>query len=484
MSSMTIGPIAGTATDPSERSALLFWMIFTGLSVFAVVLLWRFGLIRLMLSSDRTYISSVIALLYVLTCGHCFLRTRAIAREGAAARRCRAVLAAPEGGKALDAGATALPRGLVRDHIESLVTKATAQDYRPVDQTLLLRTLADRLRGSNGFGAFVSDTLMKLGPARHHRRLHHHAGADRGARRRRQGRNAILDGADERWHGGRDVHDAGGPRRLDPGPHPILHAGRRDPEGVLGRGGADRDLCDAGTGAQGRWNAVMMDDFGLYPREEPFDPLGVMLFKALQVIAFLFFLALLAVSPDAKDGKIDSKAEFMITLDWPDSHPDDLDLFVQDPAGNIAWYRHREAGFLTLDRDDRGGANDFIMVNGKKIASPIREEIVTVRGIVPGEYTVNVSHFVATTGVPVEANVKVQKLNPTAQVVFDNKFMLDHTGDEKTAVRFRLDAEGKVVNVDQRPKSLLETFRSGWRNGADLDPSTGVSKNAARVRRD
>lgn len=160
----------------------------------------------------------------------------------------------------------------------------------------------------------------------------------------------------------------------------------------------------------------MMDDFGLYPREEPFDPLGVMLFKALQVIAFLFFLALLAVSPDAKDGKIDSKAEFMITLDWPDSHPDDLDLFVQDPAGNIAWYRHREAGFLTLDRDDRGGANDFIMVNGKKIASPIREEIVTVRGIVAGEYTVNVSHFVATTGEPVQANVKVQKLNPTAQV--------------------------------------------------------------------
>jgi hypothetical protein len=171
----------------------------------------------------------------------------------------------------------------------------------------------------------------------------------------------------------------------------------------------------------------MMDDFGLYPREEPFDPLGVMLFKALQVIAFLFFLALLAVSPDAKDGKIDSKAEFMITLDWPDSHPDDLDLFVQDPAGNIAWYRHREAGFLTLDRDDRGGANDFIMVNGKKIASPIRE---------------------------------------------------------KTAVRFRLDAEGKVVNVDQRPKSLLETFRSSWRNGADLDPRTGVSRNAVRVRRD
>ena len=51
-----------------------------------------------------------------------------------------------------------------------------------------------------------------------------------------------------------------------------------------------------------------------------------------------------------------------------------------------------------------------------KIPSPIREEIVTVRGIVPGEYTVNISHFQATTGRPVAVNVKVQKLNPTAQV--------------------------------------------------------------------
>jgi hypothetical protein len=218
----------------------------------------------------------------------------------------------------------------------------------------------------------------------------------------------------------------------------------------------------------------MMDDFALYPREEPFDPFSVMLFKALQIVAFLFFIALLAISPDAKDGKIDSKAEFIITMDWPDNHPDDLDLFVQDPVGNIAWYRHREAGFLTLDRDDRGGANDFIVVNGRKIPSPIREEIVTVRGIVPGEYTVNLSHFQATTGQPVAATVKVQKLNPTAQVIFDDKVMLDHTGEELTALRFSIDAEGKVVDVHRRPKSLLETFRNVRANGADLDPKTGV----------
>ena len=71
----------------------------------------------------------------------------------------------------------------------------------------------------------------------------------------------------------------------------------------------------------------MMDDFGLYPRDEQFDPFSVMLFKALQVVAFFFFIALLSISPDAKDGKVDSKAEFIITMDWPDNHPDDLDLF-------------------------------------------------------------------------------------------------------------------------------------------------------------
>src|SRR2546423_1259115 len=221
-----------------------------------------------------------------------------------------------------------------------------------------------------------------------------------------------------------------------------------------------------------RWSPTMLDDFGLYPREEPFDPFSVMLFKALQVVAFLFFIALLAIAPQANEGKIESKAEFIVTMDWPDNHPDDLDLFVQDAAYNIVWYRRREAGFMVLERDDRGGANDFILVNGKKIASPIREEIVTIRGIVAGEYTVNVSHFQATTGKPVPVTVKVQKLNPTTQVIFDNTVFVDHTGDEKTAVRFTLDTAGKVIDVNSRPKSLIANFRDWHRNGADLDPKT------------
>jgi hypothetical protein len=162
MNTTTMGS-ALSETGARERGALLIWMIFTGLSVFAGVVLWRYGFIRLMLVSDRTYISGLIAVLYVVTCCHCFWRTRAIDREGEAARRCRGVLSAPDIATALAANAQALPAGLVTDHIRSLVTKAETQGSGRLDQTLLLRTLADRLRGSNAIGAFASDTLMKLG---------------------------------------------------------------------------------------------------------------------------------------------------------------------------------------------------------------------------------------------------------------------------------------------------------------------------------
>jgi hypothetical protein len=163
MSATVSAEAASFGPDNSERSALLLWMIFTGLSIFAAVVLWRYGLIHLMVTSDRTYISTLITVLYIITCGHCFWRTRAIAREGEIARRCRTILSAPGGTNVLDQDARALPGGLVTDHIRSLVKKAEAQAGGRIDQTLLLRSLADRLRGSNGFGAFVSDTLMKLG---------------------------------------------------------------------------------------------------------------------------------------------------------------------------------------------------------------------------------------------------------------------------------------------------------------------------------
>jgi hypothetical protein len=203
-----------------------------------------------------------------------------------------------------------------------------------------------------------------------------------------------------------------------------------------------------------------MDSFGNYPRERPFDPFSVMLFKALQVVAFLFFIALLVINPEAKQGKIDTKADFIITMTWPDSHPDDIDLYAEDPLGNIVWYHVREAGFMVLDRDDRGGLNNSIVVNGQKMSSPIRQETVSIRGIIAGEYTVNVNHYLATTNAPVPVSVKVEKVNPTVEVIHYDTLMVDHAGQEKTAVRFRVADSGRVTDVSHLDKSLIQLTRS------------------------
>jgi hypothetical protein len=203
-----------------------------------------------------------------------------------------------------------------------------------------------------------------------------------------------------------------------------------------------------------------MESFGNYPRERPFDPFSVMLFKALQVVAFLFFISLLMMNPEAKEGKVESKAEFIISVSWPDNHPDDIDLYVEDPLGNIVWYHQREVGFMVLDRDDRGGANDFIMVAGKKVLSPIRQETVSIRGIVAGEYTVNLNHYLATAREPVAASVKVEKVNPIVEIVFYDTVILNKTGQERTAVRFRVAEDGSVTDVNHAEKSLIQLTRT------------------------
>jgi hypothetical protein len=207
-----------------------------------------------------------------------------------------------------------------------------------------------------------------------------------------------------------------------------------------------------------------MDGFGNYPREK-FDPFSLMLFKGLQVVAFLFFLALLAMNPEAKEGKVESKAEFIISMSWPDDHPDDIDLYAEDPLGNIVWYHVREGGFMMLDRDDRGSANNTITVDGRKITSSFRQEIVSIRGIIPGEYIVNVHYFLATKGGPIPVVVKTEKINPTVETVSYDQINLERMGEEKTAVRFKLAANGNVIDVNHRPKSLLQLTRSVRRGG-------------------
>ena len=201
-------------------------------------------------------------------------------------------------------------------------------------------------------------------------------------------------------------------------------------------------------------------------REPEVDPFYDMLFNMLIAFVFCFIIALLAMNPKAsKAGDVPAKAEYIITLSWPDNDPNDIDTWVRNPAGEVVWFRNREAGLMYLDRDDRGQSNNTIVINGRRVVTPFRQEVVTIRGVVPGEYIVNAHYYEskeegATSdpkiGQPVDVTLTVVKVNPRAEVVFQGQHRLAKRGDEATMVRFSVLGDGSVGGINTLPAHLVE----------------------------
>jgi hypothetical protein len=186
-----------------------------------------------------------------------------------------------------------------------------------------------------------------------------------------------------------------------------------------------------------------------------------LLFNALLGFVVMFVLAFLMINPVARTGAVDAKAEFLVTLSWPDGRSEDVDLYVEDPAGNLVWFRSREAGLMHLDRDDLGRSNDVIRVAGREIVNPLNQEVVSIRGIHPGEYVVNLHLYrAAPEARPVPATVKVEKLNPKVEVIFYGEIVLGRPSEERTAVRFSVRADGAVADVNQLAKTLVPLRRA------------------------
>jgi hypothetical protein len=204
-------------------------------------------------------------------------------------------------------------------------------------------------------------------------------------------------------------------------------------------------------------------------REPEVDPFYDMLFNMLIAFVFCFIIAMLAMNPQAKkSGDVPAKAEYMITLGWPDGDPNDLDLWVENPSAEVVWFRAREAGLMHLDRDDRGTSNDSVEVNGRTIVNPLNQEVVTLRGIVAGEYVVNAHYYEGTEakagaaatsdarrGQPVNVNLTVVRINPRAEVVYYGQRVLQRPGEEATLLRFTIQRDGSVSGLGTLAKKLV-----------------------------
>jgi len=186
------------------------------------------------------------------------------------------------------------------------------------------------------------------------------------------------------------------------------------------------------------------------------DPFTDLLFNALLGFTFLFLVAIMFMNPEAKTGIIDPKAEYILTITWEDNSPDDVDVWVEDPEGQVVWFRTPEAGLLHLDRDDRGLVNDTITINGEEVQNPLNQEVVTLRGVVQGEYVVNLHYYASETGNPVDVNVRLAKVNPKLKIVYYGTVNMEKRGEEKTAVRFSIGRDGNIYGINFLPKSLVD----------------------------
>ncbi len=193
----------------------------------------------------------------------------------------------------------------------------------------------------------------------------------------------------------------------------------------------------------------------IYRERDGQDAFTDLLFNALLGFSFMFVAAFALIRDPDATGKIDSKAEVLVTVRWPDRHPDDVDTLVEGPEGDLVWYHNRDSGLMHLDRDDRGLFADRIQIDGREVSNPINQETVTVRALQPGEYVVNVLHYQSNYAEPLPVTVKVEKLNPSVSLVFYGTRELTGVGDEQTAVRFTIDSEGNVSGISELPKTLL-----------------------------
>ncbi len=185
-----------------------------------------------------------------------------------------------------------------------------------------------------------------------------------------------------------------------------------------------------------------------------------LLFNILLGFAFLFIVAFLLIKPEAKKKDFDRRAEFVIILEWNHDALDDIDLHVQDPLGDRVSFRLPRINFMHLDKDDLGTRNDTIVnADGTESTVEINREVVTIRGIMPGEYIIN-AHYYSTRqygnvnigetfrkeedAKVLTVKVELHKVTPY-KIMWAGEKIFVSKGQEETFLRFKLDKDGNIV---------------------------------------
>ena len=96
------------------------------------------------------------------------------------------------------------------------------------------------------------------------------------------------------------------------------------------------------------------------------------------------------------------------------------------------------------------------------IRDRINREVVTLRGIIPGEYIINLYLYEHKSKLPVDVKVIIEKVNPTLKLVYANNITLAEKDTEVTVTRFYLDENGDYSSGDNQKKILTPYNLKGF----------------------
>lgn len=180
----------------------------------------------------------------------------------------------------------------------------------------------------------------------------------------------------------------------------------------------------------------------------------------------LFALALLVISDDSSKAKVDTTSHYLITLKWPDGSPNDIDLSIRTPAGNVAWFRKREADFSSLDHDNLGiGNTSAIDELGNTVSMATRDEVIYIRQAVLGTYTVNV-HYYSGDNQAVPVIVTMTSIDPVYHQVIARSLTLTEKHEELTAFQFTINKTGAVESTNTNTEELFINEMLATKSGA------------------
>lgn len=158
---------------------------------------------------------------------------------------------------------------------------------------------------------------------------------------------------------------------------------------------------------------------------------------------FLLSMAMISANKKSEDQSLKKDVEYFIRIEWQGNHDSDVDMWLQDPTGDVIGYKDKQRNHMYLERDNLG--NDITL----KDPGHVNEEIISILKGHAGWYTMNLHWFERRSD---QENPIVQwsiiKMKPSMQTISSGTVNLKFKGQEVTAVRFKLAKDGQLDQID------------------------------------